>query len=122
MFKGDSITDEIEETVNDDDLELNKEMMGVSLGFHGSFFRSVSLSLYIYIYIYLYFYVDMCVYMYMQSMYLYTHATLQPRCLTIFEQTGHIWYTAALQQCFAKFYGESWLTRRVAVVCMCDQK
>ncbi|CAE7447382.1 unnamed protein product, partial [Symbiodinium necroappetens] len=41
VFKGDSITDEIEETVNDDDLELNKEIMGVTMESNNPTFKAL---------------------------------------------------------------------------------
>ena len=48
LFKSDSITDEIEDNVQDDDLELNKEVMGVSLGSHSKY-----IAIYIYTYIHI---------------------------------------------------------------------
>ena len=72
-FKADSITDEIEDNVKDDDLELNKEVLGVSLGSHSIY------PLYIYIHIHIY----ICIYILVQiygfflhfciCMYVYTY-------------------------------------------------
>ena len=107
LFKSDSITDEIEDNVQDDDLELNKEVMGVSLGSHSKY-----IAIYIHMrIIYIYVHVDVCIYIYIHT-HIYIYANLQTRCLEVFEKTGHVWYTMPLQQCFARFKGESWPTAR----------
>ena len=59
-FKADSITDEIEDNVKDDDLELNKEVLGVSLGSHSIY------PLYIYTYTYIHIYICICIYILVQ--------------------------------------------------------
>ena len=80
-FKADSITDEIEDNVKDDDLELNKEVLGVSLGSHSIY------PLYIYIYIHIHIYI--CIYILVQiygffaflymyvCIYIYMHPLIQ---------------------------------------------
>ena len=55
-FKADSITDEIEDNVKDDDLELNKEVLGVSLGSHSIYPLYIYIHIHIYIYTYVYVY------------------------------------------------------------------
>ena len=77
-FKADSITDEIEDNVKDDDLELNKEVLGVSLGSHSIY----PLYIYIYTYTYIHMYIHIssnicffCIFVYV-CMYIHIYASL----------------------------------------------
>ena len=78
-FKADSITDEIEDNVKDDDLELNKEVLGVSLGSHSIYPLYIYIHIHIYIciciYILVQIYVFFCIFVYV-CMYIHIYASL----------------------------------------------
>ena len=91
-FRQTTAEDELEETVQDEDLESNKELLLLSLGRARNLARN-GLKVYIYI----------------------SNLSHELRCLPVFENTGHIWNLPSLQKCFAKLYEESWLGFACAV-------
>ena len=73
-FKADSITDEIEDNVKDDDLELNKEVLGVSLGSHSIYPLYIYTYTYIHMYMYIHISSNICFFLHFCiCMYVYTY-------------------------------------------------